>query len=303
MAIDNDGASTLSDSIILNVVSNVPKKPLTQILSPGNGDLIKIDSTVQVLVKATDLDDYVDSVEFFVNDVKFGVDTVMNDTAQFNWLCDSVGTFNLRAKATDSSGMSSSEIISVTVVSGFPPEISITISSHNDTIPLGDTVTISANATDTDGTISNVEFFVDDKSIGADSTLQYQMKWIAEHSGNYTVIAEATDDEGNITESNQVTIIVSDNTQISYLGENKTKIDAFPNPTEGIINIKINTEKTTEKAYYKVYDMQGVKICSGTIHTGYTLSKIIDLSDYPDGIYFFTVNNGANIVNKKIIKK
>ncbi len=303
IAVDNDGASTLSDSIMLNVVLDVPKKPLTEFISPENGDLIKKDSTVQVLVKATDLDDYVDSVEFFVNNIKLGVDTVINDTARFNWLCDSVGTFNLQVKATDSSGMSSSETITVTVVIGFPPEANLIVLSHTDTIPRGDTVTFAVNATDTDGTISKVEFFVEEVSIGFDSTLPYQVKWVAENTGKFTVIAEATDNEENIAESNQLNIIVSDNTQIIHPGVNETIIHAFPNPTNGIIHIKVNTKKTTKKALYNVYNMQGIKICSGIINTGQIQHETIDLSEYPRGIYHFTIHNGSSIMNKTIIKK
>ncbi|OCQ19917.1 chitinase [Pseudoalteromonas luteoviolacea] len=74
-----------------------------------------------------------------------------------------------------------------------------------------DSVVLSANASDTDGTVAQVEFFVDDVSVGYDNQAPYQTNWIAQ-TGPHTIATIATDNQGAVSTQSKVTISVQDGT-------------------------------------------------------------------------------------------
>ncbi len=92
-----------------------------------------------------------------------------------------------------------------------PPSVSIT--SPSDGATVSGQVSIEADATD-DGSVTQVEFFVDGGSIGTDSDGSdgWSVDWNTENyaDGDHTVTAEATDDAGQ-TASDQISVTV-DNT-------------------------------------------------------------------------------------------
>lgn len=66
-------------------------------------------------------------------------------------------------------------------------------------------MTISADASDSDGSITQVEFFVDGNSIGTDSSSPYAVDWTVA-VGNSEITAVATDNESASTTSSIVNI-------------------------------------------------------------------------------------------------
>ncbi|WP_420791239.1 chitinase C-terminal domain-containing protein [Enterovibrio gelatinilyticus] len=87
------------------------------------------------------------------------------------------------------------------------PTASLDAPTASDKITTGDSVTLSASAADTDGTVANVEFFVDGISVGKDSTAPYSVAWTAAE-GAHTITVKATDDKGAVTESTALSITV-----------------------------------------------------------------------------------------------
>ncbi|MBL6445624.1 T9SS type A sorting domain-containing protein [Fulvivirga sp. 29W222] len=87
------------------------------------------------------------------------------------------------------------------------PSVSITSPVNGSTYTAGDNVTITANASDTDGTVSKVEFFRNGSKIGEDTTSPYEINWVS-LAGNYSLTAKATDNDGGATTSESVSIIV-----------------------------------------------------------------------------------------------
>ena len=65
-------------------------------------------------------------------------------------------------------------------------------------------VLISANAFDTDGTITKVEFFANNVKISEDLIAPYQFLWKDVLPKNYEFFARATDNRGNVTDSSPV---------------------------------------------------------------------------------------------------
>jgi GH18 family chitinase len=77
------------------------------------------------------------------------------------------------------------------------PVVSITSPANNATFTTPATITISADATDADGTISKVDFYNGSSLLYSDDTAPYSYDWIDVAEGTYYISARATDDVGN----------------------------------------------------------------------------------------------------------
>jgi chitinase len=70
------------------------------------------------------------------------------------------------------------------------------------------TVNLTANASDSDGTVSKVEFFQGSTKLGEDTTSPYAFSWTSVAAGTYSVTAKATDNAGAVTTSAALTVTV-----------------------------------------------------------------------------------------------
>lgn len=99
--------------------------------------------------------------------------------------------------------------VDVLGISGEWPTVTIVSPDTNAVFPDSASVEIIAEASDNDGQIILVEFFVNDgNKIGEQDTLPYSIQWANIIPNNYTVYAIATDDNGNQRTSNRVPIRV-----------------------------------------------------------------------------------------------
>ncbi|WP_221413320.1 polysaccharide lyase family 7 protein [Marinoscillum sp. 108] len=85
------------------------------------------------------------------------------------------------------------------------PSVSITSPSNGATFNNGDNVSISANAADSDGSVSQVEFFVNGSSVGVDTSSPYSINWTI-GVGSYDITAVATDNASASTTSSVVSV-------------------------------------------------------------------------------------------------
>jgi hypothetical protein len=134
----------------------------------------------------------------------------------FTWKSNvAIGVHKLAARVTDANGLiiTSSEV-PVNVQPNHAPKISITGPANGSSSAVNTPVTITAAASDEDaGTpIAQVEFFVDNASIGAPVTTAtngaYQLTWTPKASGTFVITAKATDSAGATTVSSGVTVTV-----------------------------------------------------------------------------------------------
>jgi hypothetical protein len=96
-----------------------------------------------------------------------------------------------------------------TAVSTFSPVVSITSPAQQQYFPTaGGTVTINVSATDPDGTVAKVEFFVNGTLIGTDTSPSFSLNWNSVLTGSYEVMARATDNLGIASDSVPVYVIV-----------------------------------------------------------------------------------------------
>lgn len=72
----------------------------------------------------------------------------------------------------------------------------------------GDSVTLAANATDSDGQVVRVDFFANGSLVGTDNAAPYSYVWTNVPNGVYNVVAKATDNSGASTNSASVLVVV-----------------------------------------------------------------------------------------------
>jgi chitinase len=76
------------------------------------------------------------------------------------------------------------------------PTVALTSPANNATYSAGATITVSANAADSDGTVTQVQFFRGTTSLGIDTSPPYSVSWTNASAGSYAVKAVATDNAG-----------------------------------------------------------------------------------------------------------
>jgi hypothetical protein len=82
---------------------------------------------------------------------------------------------------------------------GNEPTIALTAPLNNAGVQVNKTVTLSARASDPDGTIDRVEFFVGSTLVDIDSIAPYSIEWIPAQTGTMAVLAKAIDNKGKFT--------------------------------------------------------------------------------------------------------
>lgn len=87
-----------------------------------------------------------------------------------------------------------------------PPQVVITSPSEGKGLPIGGSVLVKADATDADGEIEFVSFFIDDDSIGVDTSYPYSFSIPDITEGEHTIYVKTKDDDGFVVQSSSVTV-------------------------------------------------------------------------------------------------
>jgi hypothetical protein len=211
------GTSTVSRRVVVsNLVALAPTISITN--PPGTATTA---STVNLTATATDSDGSVVEVEFFLNRNSIGLAT--RDQLANTWRLTAsfagvpLGAAEVVARARDSSGnvaASTTVNINVTAAAGIAPLITITPSTVN--AAFNRQVQLRANARDSDGTVSSVQYFANNTSLGTSGNAgtSYQVTWTPTASGTFNVWAVATDNSGITTVAQTVEITVRRNNPI-----------------------------------------------------------------------------------------
>lgn len=194
-ATDNKSATTTSQAITISV-SAANKLPLVQLTSPAQNAKFEQGATINLTASASDSDGTITKVEFFNGTTRLGQDT--SSPYSYAWTNVPAGTHTLTAKATDNrSGVTTSNAITITVTTpNKAPVVKITSPANNTVFNEGQSISIAATATDSDGQIAKVEFFNGDVRLGEDTSAPYTLDWPNALPGEYTLTAKATDNKG-----------------------------------------------------------------------------------------------------------
>jgi beta-glucanase (GH16 family)/PKD repeat protein len=89
------------------------------------------------------------------------------------------------------------------------PTVSLTAPSNNASYIAPASITLTANAADSDGTIAKVEFYNGNTLLGTATASPYSFVWTNVGEGSYTLTAKATDNAGASTTSAAVSVTVN----------------------------------------------------------------------------------------------
>jgi hypothetical protein len=202
----SDGTNNVGSSV-RSFTTGANAAPTVSLTSPAEAATVVIPGQVNFTANAADSDGSVAKVEFYAGAVKVGEDTA--EPFEYAWTAIS-GSYALTAVATDNQGASTtSGVVNITVTNptNVPPSIAITAPTSGSSVPTG-TVALAANASDTDGVVSKVEFFNGATEIGEDNTSPFTFDWLGVAAGSYTITAVATDNDGGTTTSTPVNVSV-----------------------------------------------------------------------------------------------
>lgn len=214
----NPTGAEISIPSLMQTLNAPNAAPTVSITAPAGGSSYIVGQTVTIDATAADADGSVTGVEFFVNGVSIGVDNT--SPYSVNWT-STVGNKALTARATDDLGsQTTSAAVNIVVGNNVAPTVSLTAPANGAVVNHPAVVTIDANAADTDGSITNVEFLVDGVVVGTDNTSPYSFNWntvLPLISGSNTVIsARATDNFGAVTTSATRSITIIDPNALPY---------------------------------------------------------------------------------------
>ena len=215
VATDNAGNSTTSAAISVTVTG--ASAPIVSISNPVTGATFGVGTSVPLNAITSGGNGPISQVQFFVNGVSLAIDSA----APYNaiWSPNSAGTYSLLAVSTDNAGVSgTSTAVTVTISPNGAPSVTLVSPGTNLVVGLGTVVNLSATASDTDGTIANVRFLANGTLLATSATLPYRTNFTPTAAGIYTIVAQATDNAGNIADSVAQTItVLGGNVQIVTL--------------------------------------------------------------------------------------
>jgi hypothetical protein len=207
-AFDNNGA--MSSTGIINVKVNAA--PGLTIDSPVNDQTFAIDSTVTIEATATDADGNVEKVEFYNGDTLLGTDEVGDaDIYRYDWANVPEGEYTIKVISYDNDGSTKEKTVDITVTDANvgPDLVEIIAPVDGTTYEEGDSFVVEANATDSDGNIEKIEFYINDSKVSEDFTSPYTHDVVNAAGGVYELKAVAYDDDGAATASEIVTVNVN----------------------------------------------------------------------------------------------
>lgn len=121
-----------------------------------------------------------------------------------------------------------------------------------------------------------------------------QQKYIAQQSGNYSVVV--TNENNCSSESSSVNIAITG----IIMDENISNIHVYPNPTTGIVNLQFPASE--KNVFTELYDMGG-RVILKTALRDITPNKsyTINLSDVANGVYQMKLSTSNLVINQRLV--
>jgi hypothetical protein len=168
--------------------------PNVVILAPTNNPSFDSPAMIPITVEAWDNDTSVTNVSFYSGATFLGRDTT--HPYSFTWAGVNPGSYQLRAVATDNSGLSTTSAVAnvtVTGVANTPPTVSVTSPANNATFDAPTNLMVTVNAADPGGTVTKLEYYRSGTKLGETATPPFTYYWTNALVGSFQLTAVATD--------------------------------------------------------------------------------------------------------------
>lgn len=169
-------------------------RPTISFISPLNNDTHIAGTSLPVSITAADADGTVAKVSLYYRGELLDSKTV----TPYNFSVPNlpIGNSDLYAIVYDNFGDSTiTQSVRVTGINT-PPLCTLQTPETDISINQGDSVDFAATASDVDGTVMEVSFFVKGTKVHTDTEAPYTFKWASSDPGTYPVFAFATDNTG-----------------------------------------------------------------------------------------------------------
>ena len=175
--------------------NNAP--PSVTLTNPANSATFASPANITLQATAADSDGSVVQVDFYRNGVLIGSD--VSSPFGIAWNGVTAGSYSLTAVAIDNGGAATTSApvnITVTGVANVPPTVNITSPANNTTTIAPSTVILTANAADSDGNVTRVDFYRGAVLVGTDVSSPFSIDWTNALVGAFQLSAIATDNNG-----------------------------------------------------------------------------------------------------------
>ncbi len=188
------------------------------------------------------------------------------------------------------------------------PTVTITSPASDSSIDLENSITISATADDSDGSVTSVQFFANGTPISTDDTAPYSASWTPASAGSYELTAIVLDNDGGTQTSSPVTISVIDpNAQLGayYTDVYRNMFAEVLDKTEAEVDTKVEAAfqqvfygDTNEKLYYEsgtngayILDINNNDVRSEGMSYGMMICLQLDKKEEFDKLWYWAKNN------------
>ncbi len=212
-ATDLNAASTTSSPVTVNVTPAQVITPTTVNLTAPTSNTVftgPIDITVSANASAS-TGNTITKVLFFNGTAQL---SYVGTTSPYTYIWRNVqpGTYTMTAQATDSTGtITTSTPVNFTVNTAIaqPPVVSLISPASQASFTANSNISMTASASQTNGTITKVEFYNGSSLLGTSTTSPYSYTWNNVAEGIYSLTAKATDAAGVSVTSNTAAITVT----------------------------------------------------------------------------------------------
>ena len=237
VATDNLGATKTSTPVNVvvygTVITPTNQAPAVSLTSPANGSSAVAPASFNLTASASDTDGSIAKVDFYN-----GTALLFSDNTApyaYSWTNVATGSYSITAKATDNGGLATTSatvtVTSTTVVANQAPTVSLTSPANGTSANAPATFSLTATASDADGSIAKVDFYNGTVLLFSDNTAPYAYSWTNVAAGSYSITAKATDNGGLVTTSTAISTTVTTtttgsctaaawNSTVAYVGGN-----------------------------------------------------------------------------------
>lgn len=230
------GHGNVAEVEFYGALVTVNQAPTVSIVNPISNASFTAPATIHINVTATDADGSIVKVDFYNGSTLIGSD--LTAPYSFAWNNVPAGVYNITALAIDNIGASASSTRNnIAVIANQAPVVSITNPLENSSYTPTATITINATASDSDGSISKVEFYNGSNLIGTDFTAPYSYTWNNVPAGVYNFTAIAIDNQNSSAAHTVYNIVVANPNQAPTVNiTNPVSNASFNAPASIIIN-------------------------------------------------------------------
>lgn len=184
------------------------------------------------------------------------------------------------------------------------PTVTLTSPANGSTYNAPASITLTASATDSDGTIAKVEFFRGSTLIASVTSAPYTFAWSGVAAGTYSLTAKATDNSGGAKTSTAVSITVNATTPSGI---------AITSPTANALTYNLSTVTGTfvgpsnstvlvdNGEFTRVATLSGNAFTVNTMYVGYGPQTLTATVSRPDKTFSTTSVNITNSSDPQLV--